>query len=458
MPESVRNDGKNRDKKSRAHAMVAPLTILLVVIALFRILFNPRIPPNYPAMPEDAVRLEEHVGLSLQFRKARDGKNVTLGPHEATLVIAKPCKEPRFVMRLVGDEALYSLPIMQTDKYRWKGTFQIPFPGHYMVEPRWYGCDSSEETKEYKGESTKIAVSGDRETNKKPLTLSHTSLPDLIPEGFWASSKLYEDMPNQRFWITRAMGTEEPNYITSSTELGGSTVAKEATPMAPEFGDLSNYELICWVGSTSAANIWESFKSLRPGIAKHQKPFKFHHYPMDNFPQPDRDWDEENKLKFRKCKIIIIAVDELKDAVTQDDYKQQVATFLRHMIKMFDDNTFPIWMTTVNLPPISNAPMCTSPKKRTNHHPCNDALFDLFSSKPFPDRVRLLDNTDLTDPLLEEGLQDAVAVIAMRIYAIAGQQVKTWRTNVKQRGTKEGLQRNGKLEPNILFPVYDFSS
>jgi hypothetical protein len=69
-----------------------------------------------------------------------------------------------------------------------------------------------------------------------------------------------------------------------------------------------------------------------------------------------------------------------------------------------------------------------------------------------------LDNTDLTDALLEEeGLQDAVAVIAMRIFAIAGQQVKEWR-RAKQRGIKEGLQRRGKLEPNIEFTVYNFKS
>jgi len=135
-----------------------------------------------------------------------------------------------------------------------------------------------------------------------------------------------------------------------------------------------------------------------------------------------------------------------------------VAIFLGHLVKIFDDATFPIWMLTVNLPSTSTVPMCTSPFRRTNHHPCNDALFDLFATSPFPDRVLLLDNTDLTSPLLEEdGLRDAVAVIAMRIFAIAGDQVKSWR-KASQKGVKDGLQRNGKIEPNIDYPIYDFNS
>lgn len=451
-------DAKRFTRGNRA-AFVVPLTILTVGIALMRIALKPYYSaPNYPIMPSNAVRLEEKVGLSVEWKKINKGKNITMGPHQVSLTIAKPCKEPRFAMRLVGDEALYSVPIVQIDKYRWAGSFEVPFPGNYLVEPRWYGCrrsSSKVNPKNYKGESSKIVVTGKRENKRKPLTPSHTSI-HPAPEGFWAAPTLYGDMENQRLWITRQMGLEQPHFIVSETNsCGQSTVAKEATPIPREFGDISNYELQCWVGSRSADLIWESFRSLRPSIAKHQKPFKFHYYAMDNFVQPDRDWDDELRLKFRKCKTIFISMDELRDPISQHDYKQQVATFLGHMVKMFDDDTFPIWMLTVNLPPVSSAPMCTSPALRTQHHPCNDALFDLFAAKPFPDRVRLLDNTDLTDPLLDEGLQDAVAVIAMRIFGITGEQVKAWR-KANQKGKKEGLERNGILEPNTDFEVYNF--
>lgn len=272
---SARYDPKGVDKKNRA-AFVAPLTILLVLVALIRILIKQ--PHGFPDMPLNAARLEEKVGLGLEFQHANK-QNVTQGPHVVNLVIAKPCEDPRFVMRLTGDEAVFSVPVLQVDKYHWKGTFTIPLPGIYQVEPRWYGCSRDGEA--FQGEVTKISVTGKREgrNKRKRWSVSHTTLPDLIPEGYWASPKLYGDMANKRFWVSRDLGLEQPNFIVSNTEAyGESTVAKEATPIAREFGELSNYELVCFVGSQSANVLWESFRSIRPSVAQHQKPFKFHHY------------------------------------------------------------------------------------------------------------------------------------------------------------------------------------
>mmetsp|Transcript_9485 Transcript_9485/g.13870 ORF Transcript_9485/g.13870 Transcript_9485/m.13870 type:complete len:466 (+) Transcript_9485:61-1458(+) len=448
--EGSRLDVLGKSRKNRA-SFVAPLTIIAVIVALVRIILKLHKPPTYPDMPENAKRIEEKVGLSLDLRRSNK-RNYTMGPHEATLVIGKPCKDSRFFMRLIGDEALVSLPIVQVNKHEWKGKFEIPFPGNYVIEPRWYGCQDALAPSKinqlpYKGESTRIFVGGHRQTRGfRPLTQSHTSVSNLFSEGFWASPNLYdEDMPNSHFWITREMGLKEPNYVQSSTELGDSMVAREASPIPEEFNDLSNYELLCWIGSRSAELIWESFKSLRPFISKNQKPSKFHYYPMHSFVKPDEEWNDETKKRFRKCKNIIISVDELSYPITQEEYKHQVAVFLNHLVKAFDDATFPIWLLTVNLPATSFTPTCTSPLLRTNHHPCNDALFDLFSSSRFPNRVQLLDNTDLTSPLLEDdSIQDAIAVIAMRIFAIAGTQVKAWRA-AGQRGIKEGsTTRNNK--------------
>ena len=465
---SAQNDDESQDKENRARypqnslVFVSFIVVFLLIIGSF--LFNYGMPfwnVTYTIIPATAVHMEENVHLVLDFQKDPNSKNITLGPHRATLIISKLCREPLFLMRIVGDEALYSIAIVQVDESRWNGTFHIPFPGSYVLEPRWYGCQASEYTKNIIGESMQINVSGDREPKQSRLTPTHTSIPNLFLEGFWAAPILYTKMPNKRFWITRDMGTKQPHFVVSSTQHGESLVAKEATPIHPRFGDLSNYELMCWIGSESAATIRNSFKSLLPSLAKHQKPFKFHYYPMDDFRRPDREWDTENKLRVRKCKIIIISVDELRESITQDDYRLQVTMLLKHLVKMFDDDSFPIWMLTVNQPSVSNSTsqMCTRPSKlRTNHHPCNDVLFEMFGgySNLFPSRVRLLDNTDLTDPLLDEGLQDAVAVIAMRIFAIAGEQVNWWRLG-HQKGVEEGLQRNGIVEPNIQFGIYNFN-
>jgi hypothetical protein len=237
-----------------------------------------------------------------------------------------------------------------------------------------------------------------------------------------------------------------------------STVAVEGNPVPKGFHDLSNYELVCWVGSESAERIRDAFLSLRPSISANQRPFKFHYYPLHNLAKPDIEW-EGRKGGFRKCKNVLISVDELKESVSQSDYKNQVEYFINQVIKCLHDETFPIWMLSVNIPPmVSELPkLCHSPQKHTHNHPCNDALFDLFDKKrtSFPHQVKLLDNTDLSDAHFDQNSKDIYATIAMRIFSLVGKQVEMWRS-VGQKGIKEGLMRNGTLEPNMEQEDYVF--
>jgi hypothetical protein len=92
-------------------------------------------------------------------------------------------------------------------------------------------------------------------------------------------------------------------------------VAREATPVSSMFGDLSNYELLCWIGSASGATIWESFKSIRPCYRQSNKnPSNFTTIPWMTFDNPIEIGKQKHKLKFRKCKIIVVSVDELSTA------------------------------------------------------------------------------------------------------------------------------------------------
>ena len=73
-------------------------------------------------------------------------------------------------------------------------------------------------------------------------------------------------------------------------------------------------------------------------------------------------------------------------------------------------------------------------------------------------RVRLLDNTDVTNPLVGDYLRsDALAAIALRIFVIVGYQVKVWRSN-NQLGHIDGLTKGDKEYPNFDLVPYDFSS
>lgn len=180
--------------------------------------------------------------------------------------------------------------------------------------------------------------------------------------------------------------------------------------------------------------------------------------PLNDFTRPDKDW-EGKKGGFRKCKNVLISVDELAADVSQADYKKQVEYFINEVLKCLHDETFPIWVFTVNNPPMVPSQMCNSPSKHTHNHPCNDALFDLFNEKKsnFPPQVRLLDNTDLSDPHFDENLKDIHSAIAMRIFALSANQVDAWRA-MDQKGIKDGLMRNGTLEPNVVQEEYEFES
>jgi len=221
---------------------------------------------------------------------------------------------------------------------------------------------------------------------------------------------------------------------------------------------LSNYELVCFFGSQSAKDLQASLLSLRGTLFPHQRPFKFHYYEVNNFDDPDESWDQETKERFRKCKHVLVSMDEPDKALSQTEYKAKMTTLIKHLTVAFDDETFPIIVFTTMESPV-NPKNCYKPVgKRTSEHPCNTALKEIFSDSPSSSRVRLLDNTDLTNPLVGDYLRsEALLVIALRIYIIVGYQVQEWRAN-GQLGHINGLTRGDKEYPNFELIPYDWTS
>ena len=168
---------------------------------------------------------------------------------------------------------------------------------------------------------------------------------------------------------------------------------------------------------------------------------------------------------FRKCKHILISFDEpdpkpeTEDALSQREYRDEVVTFINHLLNAFnDENTFPalIWMLTVNESPIHSQTCHTPYLKMSTNHPCNDALKDIFLDSPFPSRVRLLDNTDLSAPVWGVVSSDIWAAIALRTYILVGDQVKIWR-DAGMSGGIDGLTQNGETKPNFELVRYDWT-
>jgi hypothetical protein len=210
------------------------------------------------------------------------------------------------------------------------------------------------------------------------------------------------------------------------------------------------------MGNDSMSRIRGEFLAMRRALFSSQRPFKFQYYNISTFERPDREWALTVKQRVRKCKHILVSMDDLRESLSQDEYKLQVTTFLRHLTKVIDDDTFPIIMFTVNEPPMHASNCHTPSMARSTDHPCNDVLKHLFrpESKLFPDRVRLLDNTDLSLPQFGENRQDIAAVIALRVYVLVGKQVADWRA-MGQYAMMDRMHRNKTLEPTEVFVPYD---
>ena len=403
-------------------------------------------------------RHELALGVILTVKFARpDGSKaedmVSLGPHRAEISFQPGCQNARAWVRLVGD-ALIALPMKPEGASSWVATFSIPAEGKYRLEARWRGCDSSEPLSSFESPMDLIAMGTSNATSWLQKSMSSGS---IFPAGEWLPSSKFkiDGSPSPYIWYDPTKSPDEANLLKASSSKGASLVSREGTPIPSDFRDLSNYELVCWVGSDSAAAIREAFLSVRPALFNAQRPFKFHYYKLTSFENPDQHWEEGTKKGFRKCKTILVSVDELDSPVTQANYKSQVKTFVNHLLKAFNDETFPIWMVTVNASPMTASSMCSSPAAWSGKHPCNDALFDLFEGSSFPSRVKLLDTTDLVAPQFGENQKDIITVIAMRVFTLVGHQVRDWRS-ANQKGIIKGLMRNGKLEPNFELIPYEW--
>jgi len=203
------------------------------------------------------------------------------------------------------------------------------------------------------------------------------------------------------------------------------------------------------------SNIRNEFLELRPQIARSQRPFKFHKYDFSgDFLHPGKHWPESEKRRFRKCKHVLVDLEELEVPISQGEYRDRITNLIDHLVNLMNDTTFPIHLFTWMQPPVKATSCFDRYLARTTDHPCNDVLKDIFrkTNRPFPPQVKLLDNTDITLPLLGDVHVGSITNVALRVFVIVGQQVSQWRA-AGQVGKVNGLERSGRVEPNFeLIP------
>jgi hypothetical protein len=393
--------------------------------------------------------IEPGAEVVIKFDKNESGE-VSLGPHRLSLVVEKSCNNPSVWMRLEGDSLVVVNLLEDSSSPTWSGSFSLPIEGRYQVVAYWYGCNGNGadvSTLKLHSFSAKGASAAD--------TAALEESPSLFPHSAWISSSKFqrtESVSQPYIWL-------DPNLAPQSASLSkisSSVFSMESTAGGNKFysfSELSNYEIVCFVGSESSNKIFKSFMEIRPMINQHQRPFKFHYHRITSFVNPDQEWNEEEKTRFRKCKQIFVSLDEMQEPISQDEYIRQVKEFIDHLTKAFPDTTFPIWMFTVMQSPTKSSNCHTPTLPRTSDHPCNDVLKGLFQEGSFPERVHLLDNTDISLPHLGENSDDITAVVALRMFVLVGKRVKEWREK-GQIGTIKGLVRGDETEPNFELVPY----
>lgn len=456
------------------------------------------------------------VVFELQKTNGAVDTTVPTGRHTAHVFFNKQdCLNPRFGVRLQGDKGfLVPVLLVESDshpKQQWSGSFNIPVEGVYRVEAMWFGCDLEDDQEGIDmitatADATKASVIefeavGPTTFPARQFPLSFEHDPRSIGEGATFSDSVWMSTDDMAFVKPKSMEPRTDtnvtvrvteytkyllvdssiNFIPDSSDLMilddaetnlRTIISRRGTLTSSEktyqFNEVGNYELVCFFGSGTGKILYDHFMKLLKAnmVVSGVRPFKFHYYKVTNLIHPDIDWYHGGKVDkrgtCRKCKHIILSVDELDEGpLSQADFQRQYRTFVKHLQKLMDDVTFPIWLLTNN-EAAATASNCLPPYvlPRSTDHPCNDVIKDLVKSGTFENRVNLMDNTDLTLPFFDDkALQhrdQIVANIALRIFVLVGKGVTDWRER-GQHAWADGLHRNGTVEPNFKLVPYNWN-
>jgi len=240
------------------------------------------------------------------------------------------------------------------------------------------------------------------------------------------------------------------------------------TSLIKSFEQLSNYELVCFVGDDDAQQYYRAFMSLYPLISNGQRPFKFKYLELKDVTNIAKDLSQTDTYK--KCKIIFISygVDRFDTEITAETYGVEVQTVLDYIRKTHSDERYDrsAWF----LSPRSSSPMptsCIETQGRTPYliHSAINELHNILNEKQLSridqaePHIHFMDNSDITESLsyISNEIDDSnnqhimdsqiSSVVAMRCIEKIAQTVKEWRSN-QQVGVINGVMKDGKLIPN----------
>jgi len=134
------SDGLSKEEKALRHRcrMLRPLTFSATVAAIFGFVgytakFKNRRTSDSSSLksPNAVFEIDSGVQLSFEFDGLEGDSNViSLGPHTATLTLAKSCASPGLWLRMEGD-ALAVIVMYEKNQSIWEGAFTIPVAGDF---------------------------------------------------------------------------------------------------------------------------------------------------------------------------------------------------------------------------------------------------------------------------------------------------------------------------------------
>lgn len=284
------------------------------------------------------------------------------------------------------------------------------------------------------------------------------------------------------YMFVEVKGTSEVSYDNLLTFKDRVTVISKPTSLLassdktislfPYFSELSNYELVCWLGDEDAHIYFKAFMDLYPMMGSSgQRPFKFKYIKLTDISDPTEHFSETTYQTFDKCKIMFISygIDRFEDGISPEEYREEINILMSHIEQSMPKFKY-AWILTARSSTMnpSETTSCANgsgyPGRTPDRiHKFNEGIRMIFQGRPpgslSEPGVHLMDISDISESFwhiihsAEEDHDGTIVetqvstAVAMRCLEKISQQVKAWRS-INQIGTVKGLSKGGTMIPN----------
>ena len=403
------------------------------------------------------------------------------------------CPQPTVNVKLAGPEIYTFAPFILDD-----GSFhddnvhvlQVDIPteylllGVYKVEVTLIQCGEMKKTNAPSSTDITPSCTNNESEFNHMIRVQRNDTKNIDPTWAWASTSKDGTIPKQMDYVFTEIDKEfyspiynnlitvkDANGIDITLSRPASLSSNSETSLIKYFNQLSNYELVCWIGDEDAEMYFRAFMRLYPLLGS-QRPFKFKYLKLTDISEPIKHFSETDHNTYNKCKIFFISygIDrfDADDTYNANSYVQEVKSLLGHISKshsaLYGRSWFLSPRSSTSYPDMATS--CTEslgfPGRTPDRiHSANEELrriFDGTTQRDF-EHIHIIDNSDITEafwntPLPEDNSNNQHIVesqitsnVAMRCIAKIALTVKEWRSN-GQVGNINGLMKDGTLIPN----------